>query len=330
MAKILAVDDNIEMLETLERIFEFYNFECFTAENGKVAIEQAKKNQPDLIILDAFMPVMDGFEACKKLKTNPKTKHIPIVFLSAKYTTTENLTEGYNLGADDYILKPFNSKELVARIRAILKKIEEIKRLKKKNVELLKSSVKDAGKQLDVDPNIDTLTGLFTKDYFLQKISEDFDHAVRYEEPLTILLIEIDDFERIDEGAGQKFGEYILMKMTNVILNANEQISSAFRYDEDKFALILKNTNSQTGFFEAEKLRITLNQYEYLDESVLELQSIRSYEGYKNITVSIGIATHSEINPSKTAKLLLEKAKEALAKAKSTGRNKTYSLEKGS
>ena len=120
MAKILVVDDNIDMLDTLEHLFGFYEFEVLRAENGKVGLEIAEKEQPGIILLDALMPVMDGFEACEKLKQNPKTKEIPVIFLSANFTGQEHRKKGLELGADDYMLKPFNAKELISKINLLL------------------------------------------------------------------------------------------------------------------------------------------------------------------------------------------------------------------
>ncbi len=122
MAKILVVDDNVDMLDTLEHLFGFYEFEVLRAENGKEGLEIAEQEQPGVILLDALMPVMDGFEACEKLKQNLKTKNIPVIFLSANYTGQEHRQKGIELGADDYILKPFNAKELITKINSLLQK----------------------------------------------------------------------------------------------------------------------------------------------------------------------------------------------------------------
>ncbi len=117
MPKVLIVDDNEDMLDTLDHLFRFYDFEVFRALNGQEGIQVANKENPDIILLDALMPVMNGFEACKILKSEHKTKDIPIVFLSANYVEDEHRIMGLELGADDYILKPFNAKELIARVK---------------------------------------------------------------------------------------------------------------------------------------------------------------------------------------------------------------------
>ena len=108
MPKVLIVDDNEDMLDTLKHLFQFYEFEVARAVNGQEGIISAEKEKPDIIILDALMPVMNGFDACRALKSGKKTKEIPIVFLSANYMEDEHRVMGLELGADDYVLKPFN------------------------------------------------------------------------------------------------------------------------------------------------------------------------------------------------------------------------------
>ena len=137
MPKVLVADDNEEMLETLERIFLFYQFEVIKALNGLEAVNKVKTHCPDIILLDGMMPEMDGFEACKILKSSEKTKNIPIVFLTANYTDVQDRIKGFELGADDYLLKPFNSKELVTRVNTILKRTEMLRQIKKKMKNLL-------------------------------------------------------------------------------------------------------------------------------------------------------------------------------------------------
>jgi DNA-binding response OmpR family regulator len=119
MPKALIVDDNDDMLDTLEHLFHFYEFEVVRAVNGQEGIQVAENENPDIIILDALMPVMNGFDACKFLKNSPRTKDIPVVFLSANYIEDEHRILGLELGADDYILKPFNAKELKTIVKEL-------------------------------------------------------------------------------------------------------------------------------------------------------------------------------------------------------------------
>src|SRR5690349_22926134 len=117
--RILIIEDNIDTRRFLEAMLS-KEFEILTAENGVIGIEFARNKAPDLILLDIMLPILSGYDACSLLKKDEKTKRIPIIFLSAKNAVAD-ITQGLTTGADDYIPKPFDYKELLARIRARLR-----------------------------------------------------------------------------------------------------------------------------------------------------------------------------------------------------------------
>jgi DNA-binding response OmpR family regulator len=121
--RILIIEDNADTRRFLEAMLG-KEFEIITAENGVIGIDYARNKNPDLIILDIMLPILSGYDACSLLKKDEKTKRIPIIFLSAKNSVTD-ITQGLTTGADDYIPKPFDYKELLARIRARLRKTTE-------------------------------------------------------------------------------------------------------------------------------------------------------------------------------------------------------------
>ena len=183
MPKILIAEDNEDMLETLEKIFLHHNFEVDTALNGKEAIERAAKYPPDLILLDANMPVMNGFDSCKILKSQKTTKDIPVIFLSANFTEVNDRITGFELGADDYILKPFNIKELIMRSTTILQRYKKIKMLQQENEQLTDSNQRmlqelnnlaDRTKFDDGKAIFDQLTGLYKRPFFEMRLQEEF------------------------------------------------------------------------------------------------------------------------------------------------------------
>jgi two-component system alkaline phosphatase synthesis response regulator PhoP len=121
--KILVVDDEPDILEFLSYNLEKEGFLVETAENGKQALEKAKKNQPDIVLLDVMMPEMDGIEACRTMREMPQFEHTIIAFLTAR---TEDYSQiaGFETGADDYISKPIKPRVLVSRLRALLRRYE--------------------------------------------------------------------------------------------------------------------------------------------------------------------------------------------------------------
>ena len=117
--KILVVDDEVNITQILEFSIGAEGYEVITAANGEEAIDKARREQPDLIILDIMMPKIDGYEACRILKANPLTKGIPVVLLTAKGRDIDKRL-GYEVGATDYIIKPFSPNKLVDRIHELL------------------------------------------------------------------------------------------------------------------------------------------------------------------------------------------------------------------
>lgn len=116
---ILLVDDDIFLVDIMAFTFKQSGFEIIKAHNGKEALEVIDKESIDLILTDIMMPVMDGFELAKNIKENPKIKHLPIIFLTAK-SNIEDKNKGFSLGINDYVVKPFNLKDLVSRINKVL------------------------------------------------------------------------------------------------------------------------------------------------------------------------------------------------------------------
>ena len=121
--RILIIEDNADTRKFLESMLG-KEFEIITAENAVVGIDYARNKSPDLILLDIMLPILSGYDACSLLKKDEKTKHIPIIFLSAK-NSVPDITQGLTTGADDYIPKPFDYKELLARVKARLRKSTE-------------------------------------------------------------------------------------------------------------------------------------------------------------------------------------------------------------
>lgn len=119
--KILVVDDEINITQILEFSIGSEGYQVITASNGEEAIDVARKEQPNLIILDIMMPKIDGYEACRILKANPLTKNIPVILLTAKGRDIDKRL-GYEVGATDYIIKPFSPTQLIGRIQELLVK----------------------------------------------------------------------------------------------------------------------------------------------------------------------------------------------------------------
>src|SRR5438270_2415606 len=126
MSRILVIDDNTDIRENTAEILDLAGYKTFTAENGKKGVEVAIKEKPSLIVCDIMMPELDGYGVLHLLKKNPETEHIPFIFLTAK-TERSDFRKGMEMGADDYVTKPFDDIELLNAIEIRFKKMEIIK-----------------------------------------------------------------------------------------------------------------------------------------------------------------------------------------------------------
>lgn len=121
--KILVVDDDREILDTLRQVLTNEKFNALTTDSGREGLDLAREKEPDLIILDIVLPDLDGLEICNLLKNDNRTNHIPIIMVSGIKIETQDRIRGLETGADDYVTKPFSTKELVARVKAVLRRV---------------------------------------------------------------------------------------------------------------------------------------------------------------------------------------------------------------
>jgi diguanylate cyclase (GGDEF)-like protein len=200
----------------------------------------------------------------------------------------------------------------------------EIKVRNKLSLEIEK--LQQANRALEETAVIDKLTGLSNKSYFNTRLKEEFHRALRYETALSLIIVDIDHFGQLNDNFGHDVGDYILMKIANVLLMNSRIADIVVRLDGADFAVILPRTNSQVGVFEAERLRIAINQTTYIDDSLLEKnESHRRKKDGMNVTASIGVASIPADDPVKNEMDFFALAKKALGRAKMSGKNKTVS-----
>lgn len=321
MAKILVVDDNIDMLDTLEHLFTFYDFEVLRAENGKVGFEIAMLEKPGIIILDGLMPVMNGFETCEKLKSNHKTKGIPVIFLSANYTDRPHLLMGYELGADDYILKPFNAKELIAKVKMLLHRTKLIKKICNENRflqrQMLEQNVPGMKFPINVQDSaeIDSPSGLYNVTFFKNFLVKNVTPLIGATNHLAILLIDVGNFQTINTVYGSKTSDYVLTKIANILIKNTAAPNLVFRAGKNKFGIFLLNSPDSDTIAEGERIRLSIQRTRIFDRKFFQQRRMtpRRKQSKQNITVSIGITS---LDPKLGSSALLTRAEEALYETK--------------
>jgi two-component system cell cycle response regulator len=297
MAKILLIDDSRLIAHVAKRILTKRGHEVTLAQDGMAGLEAAKSEQPDMILLDLIMPVMDGYQVCQQLKKEKSTKEIPVIMLTSQAEPADKV-KGLEMGALDYVTKPFDEGELVARVNIQLKLKELYEALQEKN------------RQLQEQANRDGLTGLYNHRYFHEQLSKDFLRARRYHESLSCVLLDIDHFKKFNDTFGHQTGDVVLTNLGHVIKDSIRDSDSAARYGGEEFALILHHADGSEAVYVAERLRQMVEDY-----------WVHHKGNVLHITVSIGVATfpHRAIHDSKE---LVECADKALYKAKENGRNR--------
>lgn len=263
---------------------------AFDAEQG---FWFAKRAKPDLILLDVAMPRVSGFELCKALKHEAASTHIPVIFISGEADSTDKV-RGLDLGAIDYITKPFDHAELRARVRAALR----TKRL----IDLL-----------DATAQVDALTGLRNRNYFNQRLEEEMLAVQRYGRVLSLVLLDIDHFKKCNDKYGHLFGDNVLQSVAEVLKAVVREVDAPCRYGGEEFALILPETDVTSAILVADRLREATSKLEF-----------QCHSEHFQVTASFGVSsTELCLFPSSlSSRQLIQTADEALYEAKERGRNR--------
>jgi diguanylate cyclase (GGDEF)-like protein len=295
--KILIVDDSSDIIQIINDILE-KDYEVFFAITGKKAINIALTENPDLILLDVMMPDMNGYEVCRKLKSYKQFHHIPIIFLTAM-NDIEDETKGLELGAIDYITKPFNPAIVKVRIKNHL----ELKR------------------QRDILENLssrDGLTGIANRRRFDEFLDQEWLRAKRKNTQLSLIMMDVDHFKQYNDNYGHLAGDDCLKQIASTLEKQLKRPTDLVtRYGGEEFASILPDTNNEGALHIAKQFI----------ESISELKIPHSHSSVDDhVTISIGVAT---ITPSDLffKEQLIKAADSSLYKAKEAGRNKVKGRE---
>jgi len=297
MNKILIIDDSKLIAEFGRSILTGKGFEISYAPDGLIGLEKAQAESPDLILLDIVMPGLDGYQVCEKLKADTATKDIPVIMLTSKGEPADKI-KGLELGAVDYVTKPFDAGELIARVtnQICIKELHQA--LQEKNRQLQEMADKDG------------LTNLYNHRFFHEYLARDVHRAQRYFESLSCIFIDIDHFKHFNDTYGHQAGDEILKTLGALLLNSIRASDLAARYGGEEFAVILHYTDLETARAVAERLR-----------ELVASHAFRINEKEFHITISIGVAA---IPHPKIANLqkLVDAADQALYSAKRNGRNR--------
>jgi diguanylate cyclase (GGDEF)-like protein len=318
--RILIVNDLPANLKFLTDALKKYGFEVRCAPNGYLGLQTIPRFQPNLILLDILMPVIDGYQVCSHIKQNPETKEIPIIFLT-ELEDSWNKVKAFELGAGDYINKPFQVEEVIIRIKHQLETQQLQQQLQKQNQYLrqeviarkkVELALQAANDKLEYLANYDELTQVANRRYFIERLQQEWLSLQRQQLPLSLILCDVDYFKPYNDHYGHPEGDRCLQNVAQILdQGIKRQSDLVARYGGEEFVIMLP----QTDLMGAQQVVTHI-------QSLLKSANLpHEYSQVENrITLSYGIA--SEIpRPHLQPEALIKRADDALYQAKRNGRN---------
>lgn len=296
LQKILVVDDDADSLRIIEAALKSEGYEVFSADCGERALEAIENDRPHLVLLDVNMPGLDGLETLRRLRS--RDEYVSCLFVSAKNDTTD-IIRGLDRGADDYIVKPFEPLELLARVRSQLRIKELNDRLSEANRKLLKM----------VD--LDHLTGLFNMRSLYKKLDFEIDRAERFNRSLGVMMMDIDNFKRANDEHDHLFGSHVISSVGALIRDNIRKVDFGARYGGDEFLVVLTEIDLEGAVIFADRVRKNI-----------EAKIFENDQHSMRFTVSVGLSVCHPAEKMIDARSLVRFADRALYKAKELGRNR--------
>jgi two-component system, cell cycle response regulator len=262
--QILVIDDTKSIHALVKALLAEEQVDVHSATEAAYGLNLAASMKPDLILLDIDMPGMNGFDVCRKLKGDPGTSQVPIIFLTA-VSTIQQKVKGLELGAVDYITKPFHNWELWARVRATLRMNHLVQLLEEKAL-------------------LDPLTGLGNRAMYDRQIESEIATRIRFATPLSCIVMDVDQFKEINDTWGHPFGDGVLKSVSGIIAAACRTGDIACRYGGDEFVVISPHTSAADAVLLARRIQEGVAKTEFKREG----QTIP-------ISVSIGVADAGDL-----------------------------------
>ena len=287
---VLVIEDHPDQRDLLAIVLQREGYRVVTASNGVEALEKLESENVQIALSDIMMPKMDGFELIKQVRSNPSLKSIYLILITARIQEGDRV-RGLDLGADDYITKPFSFSELLARIR-------------------VGSRVVQYQQHLEYQTQVDSLTGLFNRRAFENKMNEEFERSKRYHNPLSILILDIDNFKMINDTYGHHGGDAALVKISETLRERTRQSDFPSRYGGEEFVLVLPETDQDNALQVANKIHESIRR-----------NSFGTTTRPFTLTVSIGVSSTSAQVYSDWRDLVAD-ADRALYLAKNSGKDR--------
>ena len=288
--KILIVDAVAENRQFfISALVPASEYEFIESDNGKDTIDKSFNDSPDLVVLDIHLPDSNGYHLLETLKASQSTHDIPVLLISHKTLTSEEIVQGFEIGATDVISDPIHPAEFQARLKVAIRNYKIQKALKEKAA-------------------TDVLTGLYNRSILEFRLQSELKRGQRHGIPISAVMIDIDNFKHINDTYGHLFGDQVLKALGEILLRRARTEDMVIRYGGEEFLLLLFGADVQGSYAFAERVRLDFQSkiFHINGESI-------------HFTLSAGLAQY--IANDKQAELL-DKADKALYIAKRTGKNK--------
>jgi diguanylate cyclase (GGDEF)-like protein len=296
-ATVLIADDSLVIRAVVRNGLEDEGYRVTEAVDGITALEQCRQEPPDVVLLDIEMPGLDGYHVLSELKSDAELKDIPVVFLTSR-GGTDDVVAGLRRGAHDYLKKPFEAAELLARVGSAV------------HVKKLQDEVQQRNAELDRMSRTDALTNLYNRRHLDEELVRRYSDSRRHHDPICVLLLDIDHFKNINDTYGHPAGDLVLRAFADRLRAELRAGDVAGRWGGEEFLIMLPRTDLKGAIEVAERIRYATAA----DPLAAAGQDI-------SITVSGGCA----LGPGDSAEALVQLADSCLYEAKVAGRNQIVS-----
>jgi len=294
---VLLVEDNESDAELVRHFLKDLPLRIERLANGADAVELCQTGRVDLMLLDILLPGLNGFEVCRQVKGSEKGKDLPIVVITCLEDMDSRL-KCIELQTDDFLVKPIVGRELQARVKILLEKKKKLDMLRSHYEEALNSAV------------VDWLTGLYNHGYFKKFLDLEIKKSLRQRYPVTLIMIDIDNFKAVNDAYGHPTGDVILQELAQVVRKAVREVDLVARYGGDEFAVVLPYSDGHGALRVAHRIDEAIKTYGLSPQA-----SARK----TRLTVSMGVAGYPE--DAVHVDGLIHSADQKLYTAKTRGKN---------
>jgi two-component system, cell cycle response regulator len=298
--RVLLVEDDAAIVRLVSRLLASAGMEVLAHTTGASALAALDREEWEICLLDRWLPDLDGMEICRRIKAESRFDARQVVMLSGFADVTSKV-EAFSHGADDYIAKPFQPMELLARINAARRVVEMQKQLLAMTRQLEELSIRDE------------LTGVFNRRHFAATLERAFDQSLRYRRPLSVAIVDVDRFKSINDTLGHQAGDVVLAEVARRLASSIRSSDYVARYGGEEFVVVLPETPLTDAVSFGEKLRRTVAS-----------RPVRIEGRDVPVTISVGTASRPH-SAFETSSQMIAAADRALYRAKHNGRNRVES-----